>query len=107
MAWETRGRGRRCYYYRAKKVGGRVIKEYIGGGELGEAIAALDLLESHARREQRQQQQACLEVWQRHLQAVHAPVRDFSAAVDETLSTVLSAAGYHRHARGEWRKKGY
>ena len=33
MAWETRGT--RTYYYRSRKISGRVVKEYIGGGLAG------------------------------------------------------------------------
>jgi hypothetical protein len=37
MSWE------RGYYYRARKVKGRVVKEYIGPGFVGEWAARLDL----------------------------------------------------------------
>lgn len=40
MGWETRRNNR--YYYRARKVGGRVVKEYVGAGPVAETVAAQD-----------------------------------------------------------------
>jgi hypothetical protein len=37
MSWE------RGYYYRAKKVNGRVVKEYVGKGAVGRMAAREDL----------------------------------------------------------------
>lgn len=40
MAWEQRGNRR--YYYRAKKIGGRVVKHYLGAGIAAHNAAAKD-----------------------------------------------------------------
>lgn len=41
MAWEKRRNGR-SYYYRGRREGSRIVKEYIGGGEKGRRAAAED-----------------------------------------------------------------
>jgi hypothetical protein len=51
MAWEAREGGGR-YYYRARREGGRVIKEYVGTGEVAEIVAhAEETLRRHRQRE--------------------------------------------------------
>ena len=48
MGWEQRGNN--PYYYRARRINGRVVKEYVGTGASAEAAAA----EDKARRQARQ-----------------------------------------------------
>ena len=47
MAWEDRGGNR--YYYRKRWEGGRCVSEYLGAGELAEALATLDAYDRTAR----------------------------------------------------------
>jgi hypothetical protein len=47
MGWEQRGN--REYYYQAERVGGRVVKRYVGGGRVGELAAQLDQIERSER----------------------------------------------------------
>ena len=98
MSWETRAGSR--YYYRAKKVNGRVVKQYIGSGEVAGAMAGLESLD----RERREEQRAEVKAERDRLDALDQRVADLSAAVDAALNDALTAAGYHRHDRGAWRK---
>jgi len=48
MSWEARkGRGR--YYTRSRRVGGKVVREYLGGGRIGEILAGFDMLKRDER----------------------------------------------------------
>ena len=100
MAWETRnGRGR--YYTRSKRVNGRVIREYVGSGPLGEIAARLD-------EERRQKRQEEGDAWSRHLEeleAIEGAVDRFTRGVSDVSRSILQASGFHRHNRGEWRRK--
>lgn len=96
MGWEKRGDG--LYYYRKKRVGDRVLSEYVGTGLLAEAIADLDArarlrreLDRQVRRERRED---ILDI---------ARAGDDAQAVILTLTRAwLLAQGYHTHKR-EWR----
>jgi len=100
MAWETRnGRGR--YYTRSRRSGGQVIRQYIGTGEVAQAIADLDALDREQRREVAEAFRAeCV-----RLDAVDAPTRAFCEACELLTHGALLVAGYHRHHRGEWRRR--
>jgi len=95
MAWCRDGR----YYYRSRREGGRVISEYLGAGVVGAAAA---------RREERRRTQAAAELERdraarEEARQLEATLRDLARASDELLAEALTAAGYHRHHRGEWR----
>jgi hypothetical protein len=99
MGWETRKRGGR-YYTRSRRVDGRIVREYVGGGILGDIAAFEDEYERRRRedeatyhREEREQ-----------LQALTAPMEELCDAVEIITRAALLASGYHRH-KGEWRKK--
>lgn len=99
MAWEQRARGGR-YYVRSVRSGGRVGKEYLGGGPVAELAAAWDVERREWREAQRQReaQEAAL------ADAVGHPVTAFCAAVEVVAREALTVAGYHRPKRGPWRK---
>ena len=100
MAWETRERGGR-YYTRSRKVGGRVVREYVGAGRVAELAAALDAAERRERAEERQRL--------REAEATDAPafaaLADLGAVLDGLAAAFLIGAGYRRHNRGEWRRR--
>lgn len=98
--WERRERGG-LYYTRSRKEDGRVVREYVGGGILGELAAQMDALE----RERREEQAARWKEEQEELDALEAPVEELSEASDLLVRAALLASGYHQHNRGEWRKR--
>lgn len=95
MGWE---KGR--YYTRSHKVNGRVVREYVGGGEIGALAAELDAIERESREFDR-------ESWRME----KAEIKAFDDSVDKVCQmsdliakATLVAAGFHRH-RGEWRRR--
>ena len=78
-----------------------MIREYVGGGILGELAAQMDALE----RERRKEQAARWREEQEELDALEAPVAELSEASDLLVRAALLASGYRQHNRGEWRKR--
>ncbi|MDP9472374.1 MAG: hypothetical protein M3Q71_17180 [Chloroflexota bacterium] len=99
MGWETRS-GRR-YYYRARKVNGRVVKDYMGAGPRAE-IAAL-----HDRwaRQDRAATGKARRAERAELEAVDGELTDVDHAIEALTRATLVLAGYHRHHRGNWRRR--
>lgn len=92
MAWERRKRGS-WYYTRSRRVGGRVVRDYLGCGLLGQLAAEND---EEARQVRREEREGPL--------AVEAALATLSPALDALLVSTLEGAGYHRH-KGEWRRR--
>jgi hypothetical protein len=100
MGWEKRQRGG-LYYTRSKKVDGRVVREYVGGGTLGHIAALQD-----AQERQRREEEATLWKEERDsLEALVAPVEQLCEATEILYRATLLSAGFRRHQRGEWRRK--
>jgi hypothetical protein len=95
MAWE------RGYYYRVRKVNGRVVREYVGAGEVARLVSQMDALEREQRLlkalEERQEKD--------ELKALDADVKAVSERLDLVARAALLAAGFHLHNRGEWRRR--
>ena len=100
MAWETRnGRGR--YYTRSRRVNGRVARQYIGAGIAGELAAREDA----ERRAKRDKQRAAWITQKTELLAIEDLLDAYSGTLFGLTGAVLLHAGFHRHHRGEWRKR--
>ena len=99
MGWESRQRGSR-YYTRSRKVGGRVLREYVGGGLIGELASRHDAGE----RAERAANAAKLRAERARFAEAEAPLIELCEASDLLVRAVLLAAGYHQHHRGDWRK---
>jgi hypothetical protein len=95
MTWCRDGR----YYYRSRREGGHVISEYLGAGAVGAAAARRD----EERRAQASAEREGDRVAQEEARALEAGLRDLARVSDELLAEALTAAGFHRHHRGEWR----
>lgn len=100
MGWESRDRGGR-YYTRSRKVNGQVVREYVGGGVVGE-IAALE--DVQARREREEQAELDREERER-VEVLTEPIERLCEEAETLARVALLAAGYRRHDRGEWRRK--
>jgi hypothetical protein len=99
MAWE------RGYYYRVRRENGRVVREYVGNGRLGQLAAELDALEREKGRETRRLDAEALRNEQAELDALDANLEAVIETTDVLAHAALVAAGYHLHKRGEWRKR--
>ncbi len=98
--WERRARGG-LYYTRSRREGGRVVREYVGGGVLGELAARMDAEE----RRRREEEKASRRQERERLDALSAPVEELCEAAEVIARAALITSGYHRHNRGEWSKK--
>lgn len=99
MAWEARGDRR--YFRRSVRDGRRVRSIYIGTGPVAELVAQADELlraEREARRRARQAERDRLDEADAHLDRL-------DALADLLTRAELTAAGYHRHDRGAWRRR--
>jgi hypothetical protein len=99
VAWSKRGSKR--HYYRYRRDGRRVIRVYVGGGTLGQLAADADALRrarSDAQAEARTAERAR---WEEAL-ATLLTLHDGGSLL---AHAALLAAGYHRHDRGQWRRR--
>jgi hypothetical protein len=96
MGWD---RGR--YYTRLRKVNGCVVREYVGTGRVAELTAELDALA----REKRRLDALDLRDRRAELAALDADVKALTETTELLARAALLAAGFHRHRRGEWRKR--
>jgi hypothetical protein len=99
MAWERRKPGR--YFYRSRRVGGRVVKDYFGKGPIGQLVA--DLAEEG--RARRAEDAAALRTEQACLEALDRPPAALDRACALLATAALTAAGYRRYNYGPWRRR--
>jgi hypothetical protein len=97
VGWDKGGR----YYTRSVKVGGRVVREYIGGGFIGKAAALIDA----DRRVLRQEQAEARKQVRAELDALDSQVAELCRVADLLADAAMLAAGFRQHNRGEWRRK--
>ncbi len=94
-------RGERVYYYRARRIDGRVVKEYVGAGADAEQAAHNDE-QVRAQRLLRQQRIARVEA---SLAQLTQQFDLFWTASVQQEKVFLLANNFYRR-RGEWRPRG-
>jgi hypothetical protein len=99
VAWEKRERGT-SYYVRSRRVDGVVVREYVGGGELGKLAAEADRIERERRHVEAQREKQQRE----KLEALAAPVLELCEAAEILARAHLVADGYRR-VEGHWRRE--
>jgi hypothetical protein len=95
MGWE------RGYYYRVRKVDGRVVREYIGTGKMAQLVAKMEALERQRRALERADRQALRD----ELNALENAVVEVCDKSELLARAALVAAGFRQHKRSEWRKR--
>ncbi len=98
MSWELRGRQR--VYYRARRVNGRVVKDYCGTGLVAELEAEEDAQAREERRSRLEGEQSKREA----LEAADLALEAFVRQTKATVQQVLTETGYHQHKRGGMEK---
>lgn len=98
MGLETRGG--RSYYYRKRRIGDRVVSEYVGAGETARLIAVLEDLERDREDLRRHDEKAETD----HVDAMIAAQQRYGDLTAELATVAFLLAGYHMH-HGQWRKE--
>lgn len=98
MAWEKRNG--RSYYYRHKRIGDKVVKDYVGIGIHAELAAQQDLQKRMAKQEER----AEIARIQRSLAPLMELMQELDQGVKMLCDASLLAADFHNH-KGTWRKR--
>lgn len=99
MAWKTRPSGRR-YYYRKRKVAGKVVTEYVGSG----CHAELAAINDRQVRDRRAAQQAEERSMQERQDAIDEEIDSLVELTRALVGTALLLSGYRQHRR-QWRKQ--
>lgn len=97
MAWETRGNN--SYYYRKKRVGGKVISEYVGKGLVAQKIASMDLAE----RQERNKEVEATKKGMNDLKLLDKEATQLNSLMKQMVEGFLIVSGFHKH-KGQWRK---
>ena len=100
MSWERRRNGR-LFYYREFRRGRRVVKQYVGGGSVGEAAAKEDSERRAARMAMREAERNRRQAYD----AVQQLLRRVCDEANAVFEAAMLADGYHRPGRKSWRRR--
>ena len=98
MGWEKRRN--EFYYYRKKRVNGRVCSEYVGRGDVAQ-ISVEIIQDKQLKRKTEREARHCARQTEAEIDRQLANV---DAAIYAITDAKLSAEGYHKH-KGQWRKR--
>ena len=98
MGWEKRRNG--YYYYRKRRVNGRVCSEYVGRGDV--AQISVELIQNDQR--DRMTGREALRCAQQDEKEIDRQLATAEAAIYAITDAKLSAEGYHKH-KGQWRRR--
>jgi hypothetical protein len=94
-------RNGRAYLYRSVRRAGRVTSEYVASGIDAQLIAAVEADDRDNRRCDLEEVRA----ERRELDALERALDEMAGRARDLARDALTAAGYHQHHRGEWRKR--
>jgi len=94
-------RNGRPYLYRSTRRGGRVTSQYLGRGEDALLIDAVETMERDDKEYQRHQERS----ERKELADLERAIEAMAEQARFLAGEALISAGYHRHNRGEWRKR--
>ena len=100
MSWESRKSGGR-YFTTSRRISGRIVREYFGNGPLAELANQTAEIERLRRQAEREALQSA-----KQSDAMHnASLDEFLALTDALNDAILICQGWHKHKRGQWRKR--
>ena len=99
MPWTRRGRHR--YFFRKRRVGGRVVRRSLGRGPEAQLAAALAAQRQRERELEWARRRQDRERWD----ADTAALQRLIEVSDLLVNAALLAAGFHQHERGAWRRR--
>ena len=97
MAFERRRNGK-LYYYRSRRVCGRVVKQYVGAGDVGRLAAEADNVHRDIRRATDRRQLEESQV----VATLNDQLNELGKLVDQLIKYHLVCAGWRQHHR-QWR----
>ena len=99
MPWSRRGAN--DYYYLSRQIGGKTRNTYLGKG----AAATLAIVAGETGRLEREVRRGGRPVKRSTLPNEHQHIRELCTSLRHLVREELLAAGYHQHARGQWRRR--
>jgi hypothetical protein len=102
MGIESRNNGNNLYYYKKKRLDGRVVSEYQGAGDVVPILQRIEARERAEKEAERERQR----IERMSMAEIDKQIDDFSRMVDALMEAELIAKGFHQHKR-QWRRRRY